>query len=170
MNKHDKSYALSDSDIRNIFNNKIKIIKYSEIKHYNDIEDLLYPYDKTVILWEKEPSRGHWTILFRNKKKIIYFFDSYGYACEEELKYIDSTAKHQLMQGNGDLIRLFHNCRILYNKYQLQSKIPGIRTCGRWVICRVIFDDLNSKQFANMFLNKGSKPDDIITSVTNFLL
>ncbi len=168
-----KSYLLSDTDLKNIFNGKLKIIKYSNIKHYNDLSELLEPYGRTVILIETTPNRGHWTCLFEGsgkQKNNIFYFDSYGVKPDGQLDRINYNTRVMLGQESKDLIPLFHNYLIRYNIHQLQSKGKDIATCGRWCAARMILNNLNSDEFASLFMNKEIKPDDIITNATNFFL
>jgi len=169
----DKHYLLSDKDLKRIFNGQVKIIKYKKIKDYNDLSELLLPYGRTIILIETSPNRGHWTCIFcgeGKQKGKIFYFDSYGVAPDGQLKNIDDDVRLMLGEGQEDLIPLFHNYDILYNKYPLQARIKGTATCGRWCAARMILNNLNSSQFAKLFLNKKNKPDDIITNATNFYL
>ncbi len=51
---------LSDADIARILGNDVKIIKYSELRHLRDIDDLLTnDKDCCIILYEDAPDRGH---------------------------------------------------------------------------------------------------------------
>jgi len=178
----DKAYLLSDSDLMKIFNNKLKIIKYSDVKYYNDLSELLAPYGRTVILIETSPNRGHWTCIFEGtgkekynifkgqKKKNIFYFDSYGVIPDGQLKRIDYNIRLMLGEGSKDLVPLFHNYMIKYNVHRLQEKKKGIATCGKWCAARMILNNLNSDEFAELFLNKEIKPDDIITKVMYYFL
>ena len=72
-----KAKPMSDSDIHYYYP-KAKIIKYSELKKYNNIEDLLPTIpDFVFILYEDSPENGHWTTTTRTKEGINYF-DSFG--------------------------------------------------------------------------------------------
>jgi len=78
MNKKGSNYALSGSDLKNIFDGELKIILYDKIKNYKHIDDLLHPFNRVCILYNWEPCEGHWTCLFRGDDHKIYFFDSFG--------------------------------------------------------------------------------------------
>ena len=66
------SKALSDEDIQKILGGDAKIIKYSELGHLYDIDQLL-PGDKDscIILYEDSPNRGHWTALLKYKQRSL---------------------------------------------------------------------------------------------------
>jgi hypothetical protein len=54
--------ALSDEDIGTILGADAKIIRYSELSHIDDLDELLTKdLDYCSILYEDRPDRGHWT-------------------------------------------------------------------------------------------------------------
>ncbi|MFM6255712.1 MAG: hypothetical protein ACKPEQ_42365, partial [Dolichospermum sp.] len=58
--------ALSDEDIGTILGTDTKIIKYSELRHIDDLGELLTKdLDYWIILYKDRPDRGHWTALSR---------------------------------------------------------------------------------------------------------
>ena len=70
--------ALIDEDIGTVLGANDKIMKYSELKHIDDLDDLLTKkIDFCIILYKDRPDRGHWAAL--SKYNGIYeHFDSYG--------------------------------------------------------------------------------------------
>ena len=53
--------ALSDTDIRHILGHDTKIIKYSELAQFTDLDQLLpNPKDYCIILYEDSVDHGHW--------------------------------------------------------------------------------------------------------------
>ena len=80
--------ALSDSDIRAILGENTKIIKYSELSSYRDLDDLLPNLlDYIIILYEDSPNAGHWTALLKYNN-IFEFFDPYGLIPDKELAWV----------------------------------------------------------------------------------
>ena len=58
--------ALSDDDIGMTLGAGASIILYSELRHIDDLDDLLTKdMDYCIILYEDRPDRGHWTALSR---------------------------------------------------------------------------------------------------------
>ena len=58
--------ALSDEDIGPILGTDAKIIRYSELRHIRDLDELLTKdLDYCISLYEDIPDRGHWTALSR---------------------------------------------------------------------------------------------------------
>ena len=55
-----KGKALSDKDIGTILGADAKIIRYSELRHIDDLDELLTKeMDYCIILYEDKPNRGH---------------------------------------------------------------------------------------------------------------
>ena len=73
MSKTKMSYSLSGEDITRIFDGKIKILLFSDIRLYKNLDELLKPYDRVIILFERKKNVGHWTCLFRNSKGVFFF-------------------------------------------------------------------------------------------------
>ncbi|MFM7986545.1 MAG: hypothetical protein ACKPKO_45250, partial [Candidatus Fonsibacter sp.] len=56
--------ALNDEDIGTILGADAKIIRYSELRHIDDQDELLTKdLDYCMFLDENKPDRGHWTAL-----------------------------------------------------------------------------------------------------------
>ena len=52
--------ALSDEDIGTILGADAKIIRYSELRHITDLDELLTKdRDYCIVLYETKPDRGH---------------------------------------------------------------------------------------------------------------
>ena len=149
-----------------------KIIKYSDLKNYNTINELI-PEDKgyRIILTESSPNTGHWTTLLKYKD-IIEWFDSYGVTVDGEFKYIPKIVRKMLGQDGNVLSHLLKKTKrpdqkVYYNKRRLQSGAENINTCGRWVIARILsmllgfeLDDFIVKVDEKM--EETGKPSDIL--------
>ena len=85
-------YSLTNDDVKDYMDNRVKIVAYYDLHKYNSIDELLYPYDKVVIMYSMtERNNGHWVCLFRNyDRKEIEFFDSYGIIIDDQLSYSKS--------------------------------------------------------------------------------
>lgn len=170
--KNSIDYPMSGADIKRFFDNKIKIIIYSDIDEIDSLDELLVPYDRTVILFETfGPSVGHWTCIFKipNTNKVI-FFDSYGLLMENELNYIPFSIKKLTDARKGYLLRLLHQPKydIYYSQYRLQKLSNSVATCGKWVCQRLLYQYLNENEFAQPFLEqkkKGLSPDIIVNEL-----
>jgi hypothetical protein len=149
-----------------------KIIKYSDLKNYNSINDLI-PEEKgfRIILTESSPNCGHWCAVLKYKD-ILEWFDSYGVKVDGEFKYIPKIVRKMLGQDGDVLTYLLTktkrpNQNVYYNKRRLQSNAENINTCGRWVIARILsmllgfeLDDFINK--VDEKIEDTGKPSDIL--------
>jgi hypothetical protein len=120
---------------------KAKIIKYSELKKYNNIDELLKkPLDYVIILYEQKINSGHWVLLSRYDNT-IEFFSSYGNFIDECLNWNTQEINNILGQDKPYLSILLNKVKnqydIIYNSFDFQSSNLDISTCGRWVVLRV---------------------------------
>jgi hypothetical protein len=162
-------YALSDSDIKNILGNNVKIINYCDIYNYNSVDDLLDPYDFVIILYEMKPNFGHWCLFFKRDNKTCEFFDSYGVKVDDELDFVDKEYKNQLCENYKFLSYLIYKSKyqLQYNPFLFQKYHKNISTCGRWCIFRYLFKSLTINKFNKMIngLTKSFKMsnDELVT-------
>jgi len=142
---------LGDDDIKHFLPNA-RIMKYTELNNYNNLEELL-PKNKTfvIILYENQPNKGHWTALLRYKDKqrgdTVEFFDSLADNGEPDAPLKWNSAKTNKLLGQGQPILTYllnkSNLPVVYNKLKFQSdgnKKDGnnINTCGRHCVFRII--------------------------------
>lgn len=166
-------YSLSDDDIRKFFNGKIKVVKYSEIKHMKDIKELLEPYQRCIILFEINGlNNGHWTLLQQcydlvQDKPYILFMDSYGYIPENEINVIDKNFKKISEQEHGFLFKLFDKQpqEIRYNQYHLQKLAPGVNTCGKYCCVKGLYPFMSENEFAKLLNSTFMNRDDLISKI-----
>lgn len=153
----DGDEPLSGEDISRFFNNEIKVLKYGDIKNYKNVEELLEPFGRLAILypWKKNEGGGlfgHWVGVFINSSGNIEYFNSFGSFLEEgALKNIDRDFKKKHNEDFKYLTNLFIKSpyTIEYNPKALQNK--NTNTCGRWVVYRLLRDDLSINQFNKLF-------------------
>jgi len=133
---------MGDDDIRKYFPNA-KILKYSELKNYNNITELL-PKPKTFffLLYERTPNVGHWVVVLRYKDNgidTIEFFCSYGSKIDAPLSWTPIGMRIQLGEDKPYLSMLLDKSpfRVIYNPVQYQSKRSKIATCGAYTTLRV---------------------------------
>lgn len=168
--KQEVARSLSDTDIKRFLKNKTKIIQYSELNKYNNIDDLLKPYGHVILLYMTAKNYGHWTLIMKREPNEIHFFDSYGYKPDEEFKFIDNEFRAASNQIYKKIVDMLYNSPydITYNEYKLQGKSTKkqqISTCGRWCLGRLLNGHLDEHQFAGCF--KGKNKDIQITKYIN---
>ena len=134
---------LSDEDIHKILGYKCKIIKYSELSNYRDLDDLMPNIiDCVVILYEESSNSGHWVGLMKYNNAFD-FFDPYGLKVDKELLWIDLKMRKSLDQYTPYLTNLLKNEKYIYNKVKYQSNDDYANTCGFHVCHRIyrLFND-----------------------------
>ncbi len=163
MNKQD--YPLSNYDIKNLLDNNIKIVLYSELNKYANIDELLYPFNAFILLIETRPRYGHWVSVIKINDSDIEFFNSYG-------GYPDYTL-NKMSDNFPYLSMLLYKCdyNLFYNEFAFQKHDSDVKTCGRHSVCRVMYKNLDIyeyKQILDKLCNKYKCDyDTIVTIITN---
>ena len=108
--RSEEARSLSNHDIESFFDGQIKILKYSQLRNFKSIDDLLKPYGRVIILYESKPGYGHWVGLFRYPHSdVIEFFDSYGMFPDHERHYIKPDFREASQQEFPELSKLLMN-------------------------------------------------------------
>lgn len=172
MNKiiHDlRKYPYSGEDIMELLQNKTKILTYPDLMKYDNIDDVLYPYDNAVILYLTKPAFGHWTAIMK-RGDTIEFFDPYGHFPDDILKKLDPKIKKKLGQNYPKLSELLYNSdqnyKIVYNDTQLQEYNKNISNCGRHVGLRLALKDYPLEEYIKFITSGPLSPDDNVTYFT----
>ena len=176
---------LSSIDIQKILNGKVKVLLYPEIVDYYSIDELLYPYDKVVILYMHNKLvngfYGHWCCIFKINNKEIEFFDPYGIFPDDQLN--TSMNEHFRIENGLEyplltylLYYTSHNYKLSYNHIKFQGEDSS--TCGRHCCWRLKFSDRSLNSYKDMLdydksfkiLDLKSNYDNIVTIFTDYLL
>lgn len=152
---------LTGKDIEKICDGKVKVLSYHELQGIPSIEALLEPFGAVVLLYETKENFGHYTALFYDAQNNLEFFDSYGFAPDQELNYATYDNTPYLSQ----LLSKYKG-RIVYNTKRLQQWAKDVNTCGRWTASRIRLRNLNPTQFENLFKTKYYNPDFFISAIT----
>ena len=121
---------LSDADLTTILGNDLKIIKYSELDEYSDLDELLpNDLDYCIILYEKNLNSGHWVCLCKYGG-VIEFFDPYGFKPDRPLKWISMAKRRMLDEASPDLTHLLRREHYIYNDTKYQDPDDFVNTCG----------------------------------------
>lgn len=166
---------IDDTDIGRYFGEDArqnKIVKYSDLKNYQSINQLLpEDTDFRIILTESKPNCGHWTCVMKYKN-ILEWFDSYGVKPDGEFRYINKMVRTMLGQDGNVLTKLLKETKtpdqkVYYNKRRFQNGADGVNTCGRWCIARILamrigyeLDDFINK--VDEKCEETGKPPDIL--------
>lgn len=174
--KENVTEPLDDGVIREMLPD-CKILKYSELKNYSNINQLLPKVGShVIILFESAPNNGHWTALLRPSKNEIEFFDSYGNDDVKILNWISKDTNNQLGVYEPYLYNLLKKSpyRCVYNKIKYQKDGNNIASCGRHCSFRIkclLDGNMNIKQYYNFMKaikNKsGLSYDDIVSGLVD---
>ena len=137
MNKVKKNVMipLSDGMVRQCLGLNTKIIKYSELKQYNTMSDIIPNInDFFICLLEEEMNSGHWTCCM-NLKEGYYYFNSYGKKYDVDISVIPMCIRKILNESKPEFKRLLGDLDMDYNKTNFQGSKSMV--CGRYC-CLVI--------------------------------
>jgi hypothetical protein len=130
---------MDDGDIRAYYPNA-KIIRYSDLKDYKTITQLL-PKDKSYVflLYQHSPNSGHWVLLMRYGGT-IEFFCSYGSAIDAPLKWTNPRDRQMLGEAVPyltNLLRAQKEFNVIHNPVAYQAKGNDKATCGAHDVMRL---------------------------------
>ena len=134
---------MSDADLEKYSGIKASdIIKYSDLKNYSKLEELL-PTDKSarIVLIEDAYNKGHWVCILRYGDTMEYF-NSYSGKWDTDWKFVPKMVRHILGEATNEMTRLFNQAKAdgwktVWNKKKLQKEGSHIQTCGRWCVFRI---------------------------------
>jgi hypothetical protein len=160
---------LTGEDLHRMTDGKSNIIKYSDLRHYNNINDALGQYGACIILHEEEMNYGHWVLLFKVNNTTLEHFDSYGLTIEQELRIAPQTTDEQ---GRPLLSTLINKSgyKLIENLHQLQRKKEDVNTCGRFVVVRLRFRDEPLNEFIKLLTKNHHFDPDFWVSALTYLL
>lgn len=162
------SKSLSNDEILKLLGGKANLLGYSDVHKYQTLDELLGPHQCCVVLYEAKKNYGHWCCIFR-RGNVCEFFDPYGNYPDTILETIDKKFRQQSNQNYPYLCKLMIDSpyTLTYNEHNFQEYKRNINTCGRWVVCRLLFKHLPLKEFYKLFKkNRDYKPDLYATILT----
>jgi hypothetical protein len=149
--------ALSDKAILDLLDNKVNIVLYPNLYKYHNIDEVIGPYEASILLFEAKPSYGHWCALFKVDNNTIEFFDPYGMATtggypDDNLKLVPQDFAKVTNQEIPYLSLLLAKSPydLTYNEFQFQKRNKKIRTCGRHCVFRLMNRDQSLYQYKDM--------------------
>lgn len=143
-------------------------VKYSDLKKYKNVKELLGKHGYAVILWQTDnEDTGHWVALYERFDGVLTYADSYGLHWGQERRYApyDAAEPHylsKLIESSG--------MKTDWLKTDYQRKGSGIDTCGRWSCFFSLFGKRMTFPEINRFLTSNQSsfltPDAIVTITT----
>lgn len=166
-----KTKPLSGADIERICDGKVRVVVYRDLRRFRDIDELFGDVNAVALLYEMRPGYGHWVALTRRGKK-VEFFDPYGYAPDEELKFVRPEYEKKLGASTPVLSEMLYHSpyRLVFSNAQLQKRARGVASCGRHVAMRCVLADVPLEKYVKLVKSaKGQNPDDVVTQLTAFI-
>ena len=179
MSNNEMSKMIASTDFCKMLGQGVKVIKYSELEAYNDINQIIPESSGyRIILIETKPSTGHYVCLIKYNDKSFSYFDSYGLAPDQEFKFIPQEMQQILDEKVHIMSQLLYQLKSNggnwdYNAMKLQQMQPNINTCGRWCCFRIYCFknyNYNLKDFQNFMIaqkkSTGLSFDELICKFT----
>lgn len=167
--------ALSDKQLLRLINHRANIILYPEIFKYLTVDEMLYPYDACIILFESQPNYGHWCCLFKADNNLLEFFNPYGGWPDDSLDYIPEEFRIKTNQDYPYLSKLMYESpyELSFNEHKFQKLNKNIKTCGRHCAFRLHCRILSLKEYTYFVKTLCKKlsitPDELVTIATMFI-
>jgi hypothetical protein len=163
---------LSDSKVREALGDDVKILKYSELKKYATIDELLPKINSFFIcLLEEELNSGHWVACMRLGEGLFYF-NSYGQKYDTDLSVVPRCIRKILNEDKREFSRLFDGADCDWNRIKLQG--DKSQTCGRYVVLAITmccFLQYSPTEFVEFVQNKSKTMDKscdaVVASIVN---
>jgi hypothetical protein len=177
MNKnlnYDKleKYPLSDSDLKDILGDNIKIIIYPNLNDVYDIEEIFDDMGRCMVLFLTEDQyTGHWLCLHKEGDD-IYYFDPYGEKIDADRKWLGKSKLQELHEEKPLLkdLLLRSGKKIYYNSYPFQEDREDINTCGRHCSTRLLYKHLDLDDYYDMIRKSNLNPDQFVSNITYKIL
>ena len=157
MSQDITKYSLNGDEM-GVLNPDAKILKYTQLDDYNNIEEIFSDCNKVIILYLLQSDwQGHWVCLFKNIRG-IHFFDSYGHPYDYEIERLSPEKRKQLDEEKSQLKILLKDKNVDYSFVKYQDN--DTNTCGCFVSHRLNNYKIDNRDYLNLFLkNDVSNPD-----------
>lgn len=157
---------LTANDILHLTNNEVNILVYDDLVKYKTIDQVFGDKNAIVLLYQNTENSGHWVLLTKLSPKILYWFDSYGFQLDQEIKW-SSYLLNKGYLNNPPLTYLIKNSpyKLLQNKIKYQQLSNAVNTCGRWCIVRYNYRHLKDKDFQTFILKSKHYSGDFWVSI-----
>jgi hypothetical protein len=126
-------------------------VRYNNLHQFNRIEELINEERPGIaILIEQIPNVGHWILMLKSSPNEIEFFDSYGFAPDDQLIYAPFSAGHDYVT---DMLNKWiddgksKKRKVAYLGTSIQSRHHSVVTCGRYVALRFLARKFSLRQF-----------------------
>ncbi len=167
--------SLSDGDVRELTDNEIPVMTYSDLIEKGVLNVLLSnPNMACIFLIRQKIDYGHWVLIWlktKGKEKGFYFYDSYGNEVDskEFKKFVSESVLKAVHQDEPYLLKELYDSgfRIYFNEYPHQESKEGIATCARHCIVRSSFLDMDTEDYNKMITEGDLTPDEKVLILTS---
>lgn len=162
------SYALSDTDIKQMLGDDISLITYPMLEEMDDIDECFDRKGRCIVLFLRDsPTSGHWTCMIR-RPDCIEFFDPYGEKPEKSKDGLSRSRLEALDMEQPFLTTLLKKkgMPVYYNTHAFQKLRNDVATCGRHCVVRLAYKNLPLEKYAAMIKRSGLSPDEFVAGVT----
>lgn len=155
---------LNGAQMMKIVDGKANISTINQLKKYKNIDEVLGRHGAVILLYELKKGYGHWVCLYKYDKNALFFFDPYGLKPDEQLLFGNYSKPYLTMLLNKS------DYDVLYNTEDIQKLSKNVSTCGKFVALKLIFRNLDNREFLSLFLdNKHYDPDFWVSALMSFL-
>lgn len=164
--KNSEKIELTGEQLHNITEGKCRIVAYEALEDFQNIDQCFQGFEGLIILYQKDRTDGHWTLLMRRSENLLEFFDPYGLKLDSELRFSDYNLRRHKGEMIPHLSALIDNSdyKLIQNTVQLQKLQKDYNTCGRWVGVRFLMREFSLNKFVKLF--EGVDSDYTISSMT----
>lgn len=165
------AHSLTGSEMAEL-NPGVKIITYDELKHVTDIDELLHPAGKLIILHMQGANYGHWVCVFVRDNTINYFCpyglkpDSKKYTNIPDDVYVESGQIFSLL---SELLIDSRYKKIMYNEVPYQELNDKVNSCGRWCTVRLWLSNIGDKLFKKFMFYFEDREELVMLLTDNVL-
>lgn len=166
---------LSQTDIQHCIPG-VPVTSYSDLAS-KTLNDILDSEGRGIIYFEEastpQGEQGHWLAVLRGGDGVLVF-DPYGGI--RDPWYLDHTwlkpgMENKLHESRPELVQLIIDAglKTTYNTHRLQKMAPGINTCGRHCVSRLLHSQMDNHAYTTWALT-GGNADVKVTLFTQPLL
>jgi hypothetical protein len=167
--------SLTDTEMRELTDNEIPIMTYSELVDNGVLNVLLStPSKACIFLIRQSLDYGHWVLIWlknEGRERGLYFYDSYGNTpdSEEYKKYVSTNVLKAVEQDEPYLLKELYDSgfRIYFNEFPHQIDKKDISSCGRHCIVRSSFLDMDTNDYDKIITAGSLTPDEKVLILTS---
>jgi len=159
---------LSDSDIRRLLGDDIKILTYDQLAGLKDYRQMFDAKGRCIMLYlTNSPTEGHWVCML-NKPGAIEFFDPYGNKPDDLKEYTNPELAREVGIDRKLLLPLLKQSGkpVIFNTYPFQKDRDSIATCGRHSVARCLYAPISLDEYKAVIDKSGLAPDDFVLGIT----